>query len=279
MMKAGDNGEQPPAVVAGEGQLGNPGWNGYRPGEYRAGRKKGDRKVNRNRTPDRAGSLRSHIVLLTALSPVVFLASCVTVGSSFDSAPVRRICIGQSTMADVRAMLGNPRVVIDVATWDCKRMHFGDENAKTFWRYYYARATIGGARVRFLQVDFDEREGVTDYYFSSSFQNDKTTEPEERDFDILLAKEQIVPGKTAQAEVLKLLGDNYAVVNVNKPGTSERWYYLFTRQSGEKQTGSGVEKTYVKSLRIDFDKNGTVAHIRGASDFPADMARSVNEGQ
>lgn len=226
----------------------------------------------------------NHLLLVVSLLLIVFCTSCASVGRKFDLSQVQTLRIGETTMAEVRALFGNPLTEIDVDSWGYKRMHFGDEETKTIWRYSYAIGTIGYAQGKFLQVDFDQAGRVSDYYYSSDFGKEKTEEPEKKDFDIFQAKEGIVPGKTKKTDVISLLGDNYRMISIDKPGTAERWHYGFTGKSKDEKVSVGtsagavnINKIYGKSLDIDFDSNGSVVDIRGESDFPADKDRFFTE--
>lgn len=229
----------------------------------------------------------SNVARFLATFMLLFLLpACATVGRGFDLGSVATVRVGETTMSEVRSQFGSPTTEIDVATWDYKRMHFGDETTRTIWRYLYAKGTIGSARSKFLQVDFDESGRVADYYYSSSFKGDKTESAAKRDFDIFLAKERIVEGTTSKPEVLSLLGDSYRVIPINKPGTAERWHYGFSAKSADEtttmHTSAGavtIDKIYGKSLDIDFDSRGIVCDIRGESDFPADKDRFFTTGK
>lgn len=217
------------------------------------------------------------LVLFILVLSVVFLSSCATIGRNFNLLTVNQIEVGKTTMSDVRSLFGNPSVEIDVDTWDYKRMHFGDEETETIWRYTYASGTIVSAKAKFLQIEFDKDGRVSDYYYSSDFMEDKTEEPEEKiDFDIFLAMEKIIPGKTNKAEVLNMLGNNYRIIKIKKPDTYERWHYGYTSKSETEKSSFGsveIDKIYGKSLDIDFDFNEVVIDIRGESDFPEDKDR------
>lgn len=205
---------------------------------------------------------------------IILLTSCAsfTIGEKFDSASVGSIRIEETTMTEVRSLFGYPWVIIDVDSWKTTRMHFGDEDTKTLWRYMYGRVTSGDSPSKFLQVDFDQAGRVTDYYYSSDFDIDKTEETAEKDFNIFQANNQIIQGKTTKSDVIMLLGNNYQIIAINKPHTSERWHFGYS-EIGTSNGKVDSDKTYGKSLDIDFDSNGVVVDIRGESTFPADLRR------
>lgn len=220
--------------------------------------------------------------LLISMTLTLSLYSCATIGREFDLRNVSDLEVGKTTMAEARQLFGYPVTEIDVATWGYKRAHFGDEDAVTIWRYLYAKGTVGSAKARTLQIEFDKNGRVSDYYPSSSFEEDNLPDPKGKDFDIFKAQEDIVPGKTTKKQVLSLLGSGYRKIAINKPGTAERWHYGFTEKSEvEKQVAgqltSGapivITKIYGKGLDVDFDKRGAVVHLRGESDFPRDKDR------
>lgn len=221
------------------------------------------------------------ILLSTTLLLPLLFTSCATVGTQFDSTNIDNITVAKTTTEDVRAWFGAPYTRIDVPTWEYKRMHFGDEQAHTIWRYIYAKGTIASAQGKSLQVEFDKDGIVTDYYYSSDFGKDKTDEPKvKKDFNIFLAREKVLINRTTKAQVLSLLGNNYRVININKPNVYERWHYGYTGKSKHEKitaaTSLGeveIKKIYGKSLDIDFDINGVVVDIRGESDFPQDTDR------
>lgn len=222
------------------------------------------------------GLLLKSLSLIAGLPLVLLLTSCMTVGNKFTLAQVEKLQIGRTIMPEVRSLFGSPTREIHVATWTGRPgVHFGDETTATIWRYVH-----GSAQARSLQIDFDKEGKVVDYYYSSDFAVDKTAEPVKQDFNIFQAKEKIVAGKTAKAEVVSLLGNNYRLIPINKPNTSERWHYGFTDKCPKKMSdGSVWNKTCGKSLDIDFDSQGMVADVRGESDFPGDLARQAEAQQ
>ncbi len=223
-------------------------------------------------------------LLLFCFLGMTLLTSCASIGRQFQLGGVDQITVGSTSMSEARALLGNPLLEIDVATWGYKRMHFGDESTATLWKYIYASGSILGSNVKTLEVEFNKDGVVSDYYFTSSFNEDKINEPknsEERDFDIFLAKDQIIPGKTNQMEVLTLLGKARREMSINKPGTHVRWIYDYQHKSNDEKVNVPVStafstqnveinKYYGKFLFIDFNQDGKVVDIRGESDFPAD---------
>ena len=207
---------------------------------------------------------------LSALLCLVLLPGCVSVGEDFQLASVGRLRVGETTMDLARMELGIPLVEINVADWGKQRMHFGDEETVTIWRYNYASGTVGFARARFLQVDFDAAGKVSDYFYSSDFGDDEAGDSANKDFDLFQVRQSVFKGKTTKAEVSDLLGDTFRVIPINKPSVSERRHYGF---SATLPSGAG-RTIYGKSVDIDFDANGVVVDVRGESDFPADVNRS-----
>lgn len=221
---------------------------------------------------------------LLSLAAVTLLTSCASLGRQFRLEGIDQVVIGTSKMSDVRSLLGDPYAEIDTATWGYKRMHFGDEKIATIWAYVYASGSILGTSAKDLTIDFDKDGKVVDYSFSNTFDGNKTKEPKEserKDFDIFLVRKKIIPRKTTQSEVLSLLGDKYQETTINKPGTKERWIYLYEKKSTDEKVvlpvstifssqNVQVDKIYEKSVFIDFNSNGIVSGVRGESDFPAD---------
>ena len=184
-------------------------------------------------------------------------------------------------MADVRAAFGDPIKEIDVATWGFKRMHFGDEKNATIWIYLFASGSAFGANSKNLEVDFDKTGTVSDYFYNSTYGEDKIKnlkDSELKDFDIFEAKKKIIPHKTERSEVLAFLGPHYREIIINKPGTKDRWFYHYKEESKDEKITIGrtwigpieVNAVYKKDIAIDFNENNIVAGVRGESSFPAD---------
>ncbi len=231
----------------------------------------------KSRTRKRQPSLSR---LCFCLLGLLLLNSCATIGRKFELTGVNQIGIETSTMSEVRSMFGDPMAEIDVATWGFKRVHFGDENTATIWRYVYSSGSVVEVHMKYLEVDFDGNGIVSDYDFSSDYNEDKTQEPDKKqrkDFDIFAAKNNIIPHKTDQTQVLSLLGPIHRVLTINKPDVKERWTYSYERKSTDEKvavpTSAGVVRTnryYAKGVAIDFNEKGIVVDISGESDFPED---------
>src|SRR5437867_2395094 len=206
-------------------------------------------------------------VAFASVLVMALLTSCATVGRQFDLRSADQLVVGATTMEEARALLGSPEEVHDAASWRSDRMRFGYEACTSVWLYEYARGVIasGTADEKFLIVYFDHGGKVEDYYYASDFKGDETPKRWTHDFDIRLVRETFVRGKTTQAEVLDLLGDQYRRILIRKEGVKERWHYMYA--SHPEETG---QTAYGKSLDIDFDPNALVVDIRGESSFPAD---------
>jgi outer membrane protein assembly factor BamE (lipoprotein component of BamABCDE complex) len=206
------------------------------------------------------------------------LSACVTanIGQDFGTDKVCQMRAGESTQADVARLFGAPLGKIEIADWKIPRYHFGDESTVTIWRYLQASGSLGGSSSKTLQVEFDAAGHVVDYSFlaiSSKGKKTKTT-----DYDIHLAREQLVPGTSTRADVIALLGTNSIVVPFNKAGVAERLEYGYTETSKTEWTemfGRRIQRIYGKSLSIQLDSEGRVVSIRGVSDFPEDIARQA----
>ena len=206
------------------------------------------------------------------LSSSLLLTSCVSasVGRSFPAAGVSQLVVGTTTKAQVIQIFGPPYEHIDAHNWPV--LHFGDDETSVILRYVYGQAYLFEAADQSLQLEFNDAGQLVDYHYLSNFSEDKTaSHAKETNFDILAARTQIIPGKTIAAEVVSLVGTNYTVLPFNKPGVASRWYFAY---SGKSTTpGQGVSITHSKWLIVDFDAQGTVQHIRGASDFLQDLGR------
>ena len=207
------------------------------------------------------------------------LTSCasVDVGRSFPSVNIAKLQAGTTTKAQVLEMFGSPFVRIDKAQWDCPRVGFGDEETAVIFRYVHGHGNLLYSAARFLQVEFNEAGLLVDYHYSSAFRKDRTPEaPQEVNFDLFLARDRVVPGKTTRAEVSSLLGTNHVLLPFNKPGVAQRWHYGYSAPSKTDHAtiaGQEIEKRYGKSVDIDLDPAGIVLHRQGESDFPEDVAR------
>lgn len=211
------------------------------------------------------------------IGTIVWLSSCASVGENFQLDAINHLRVGETTMSLARMELGPPFVEIDVAEWRKDRVHFGDESTVALWRYLYARGTLGHARARFLQVEFDSAGKVSDYYYASDFGEDGVAEARDRDFDLFVVRERVIPGKTTRAEVTSLLGESFRLMTIHKPGVAERRHYEYSAKLPADSAGSppsGGKRNFGKSVAIDFDARGIVVDVRGESDFPADLRRS-----
>jgi hypothetical protein len=206
------------------------------------------------------------------------VSSCGTTGMRFNVSLVTQLEIGSATKAEVRQLFGEPHQRIDVETWQVKRLHFGDESTDIIWRYAHGSGSVVLFKHRFLQVEFDRQGRVVDYHYSSSFSKDKTPEPKtEKDFDIFAVRQSLIPGKGTRQDVERVLGKDYRVILIRKPGVAERWHYGYSGISAGQGTNAGGRQVAVfcgKSIDIDFDAAGVIKHLRGESDFPEDYAPS-----
>jgi outer membrane protein assembly factor BamE (lipoprotein component of BamABCDE complex) len=196
----------------------------------------------------------------------MLLASCISasVGRNFPSASLARLEVGTTTKAEVIQQFGPPFEHIDPVNW--RIVHFGDDETALIWRYVYGQANLFQGADRSLQTEFNNAGLLVDYLYISNFREDGTANSaKETNFDIFAVRTQIIPGRTLKAEVISLMSTNYIVLQFNKPGISQRWYYAYSAQT--------IPKTHSKWLVIDFDAKGIVQHVGGESDFPEDVAR------
>lgn len=157
-------------------------------------------------------------------------------------------------------------------------VHFGDEETTLIWRYDYDYANLVQESRRSLQTEFNRAGLLVDYLYISNFPEDRTTTnpASAANFDIFAVRTNIVPGRTLQAEVVSLMGANHMTLPFHKPGVALRWYYAYSEQSKTEKTvvvGQSVPTIHAKWLVVDFDAQGTVQHVGGASDFLEDVAR------
>jgi outer membrane protein assembly factor BamE (lipoprotein component of BamABCDE complex) len=207
----------------------------------------------------------------------MLLASCISasVGRSFPSAGVTGLEVGVTTKAQVLQQFGPPYERIDPVNW--RIMRFGDDETALVLRYVYSQANLFQGADRSLQTEFNHAGLLVDYVYISNFREDRTTKPTKKtNFDIFAARSKIIPGKALKVDVVSLMGTNYMVLQFNKPGVAQRWYYACSEQSKTEKTialGQTIPITHNKWLVIDFDAQGTVQHVGGESDFPEDVAR------
>jgi hypothetical protein len=207
----------------------------------------------------------------------MLLVSCVSasVGRSFPTAGVAGLEVGVTTKTQVIQQFGPPYERIDPANW--RIVHFGDDETALIWRYAYDYGNRFQESSRSLQTEFNQAGLLVDYLYISNFQVDSTTNNPAKaaNFDIFAVRTKIIPGRTLQAEVVSLMGANHMTLQFNKPGVALRWYYAYSEQSRTEKTmflGQSIPKINNKWLVIDFDAQGTVQRVGGASDFPEDVA-------
>jgi hypothetical protein len=221
------------------------------------------------------------ILFLMCLLGTTLLTSCASLGQQFRLGGVDQITIGSTKMSEARAALGDPLREVDMTKFDVKRMHFGDEKTTTTWIYLYASGSALAANSRVLTVDFDHDGVVADYSYTSTYGEDKIDLPKDwgkNNFDIFMARKEIIPGKTTREEVLSLLGNYARVMTIRKPGVKDRWVYFYEEKSKDEKIvvartlfgNEEIEKEYSKHVSIDFNPRDIVVDIRGGSSFPAD---------
>ena len=216
---------------------------------------------------------------LTAAGVAILLAGCVSaqIGRSFSAANVARLQVGTTTKIQVTELFGPSFVEIDQLAARKRWLRFGDEDTVIILRHMHGYGTLFDSDSRFLQTEFNAAGVLVDYHFTSTFPKEKTPHAaQETNFDLLVARNAIVPGKTSQAQVVPLLGTNYVVLPFNKPGVAQRWHYGYMERSKTEKikiAGKSIPKFRGKSVDIDFDAGGIVVHVRGESDFPEDLAR------
>jgi outer membrane protein assembly factor BamE (lipoprotein component of BamABCDE complex) len=181
--------------------------------------------------------------------------------------------VGATTKSQILQKFGPPYERIDPANW--RVAHFGDDKTALILRYFYGEADLFQGANRSLQTEFNDAGLLVDYLYISNFQEDRTAKPtKETNFDIFVARSHIIPSKTLKTEVVSMMGTNYMVLQFNKPGVAQRWYYAYSAQSRTETTialGQTIPIMHSKWLVIDFDAQGTVQHVRGESDFPDDI--------
>lgn len=233
---------------------------------------------------DKAKPVACHWVRFLAVLFIVPAAGCPrSSGRRFDLASAHNLRVGETTMAEVRSLFGNPYAEIDAAIWKGGVMHFGDDDTRKMWYYRYGTPSVpvvaasgAGGHLWSLEVDLDSDGRVTDYwcsnncdwpYFARAIRGQGT------DFDILWVKENLLPQKATKLEVLSYLGDAYRVMSINKPGVQERWHYGYIGFEKASLAGTAVDRCYQKSVDIDFDVDGVVVSVRGQSNFSEDKKR------
>ena len=195
---------------------------------------------------------------------------------NFPTTKLENLQIGMTTASQVAEMFGPPEAGREKSSAMHTRIHFGDEDAKQVWRYFYASGNSSHLQVRSLQVEFDANSILTDYIFRSSQKPDVTKIGSKRlNLDLLLVRNKIQPGRNNGLEVTSLLGSNYIVLPYYKPGIAERRYYVYSEvPNGNRSTRQQVvDGTHRKSLIVDLDSQGLVQHMRGESDFPEDVGQ------
>jgi outer membrane protein assembly factor BamE (lipoprotein component of BamABCDE complex) len=199
----------------------------------------------------------------------VLLSSCISVdmGRDIPADKVAKLRVGVTSRPQVIELLGNPYERVEAIN-ERGAIHFGDTDTVVILRYESAHADLFSQNGAYLEADFNGSGMLVDYQY---IDGGKT---KDADFNILNARNRIVPGKSTKADVAALLGANYTVLPFNNPGVAQRWYFAHS-ESSQTETcviaGVSVPKTYVKSLFVDFDAAGIVQHVRGKSDFPRDL--------
>ena len=221
----------------------------------------------------------SYIALcVTTLFLALYLTSCVSynAGTNFQMTAVGQLEVGMTTKARVLELFGPPFKRIDAAQYRHQRVHYGDDETFLIWQYAYVSESLVQSSGRFLQVEFDATGSLIDYICSNQFGEGTTPVLlNKSNFDVLLAQRSIIPGKSTRSEVAALLGTDYTQLPFRKPGVSERWHYGYSEVSKNEtvaHAGNEKKRSFYKSLNIDFDESGIVRHIKGASDFPDDLA-------
>ncbi len=100
------------------------------------------------------------ILLGVAVSLMLFLSGCATVGQDFPAYKVPDIKIGKTTQNEIRSMFGSP--------W-----RVGIEDGQRTWTYgKYKYGIMGEKAAQDLLIRFDNRKVVTSYTFSTTAHNE-----------------------------------------------------------------------------------------------------------
>lgn len=199
----------------------------------------------------------------------ILMSGCASVelGRRFDSGSVSVIAIGVTSKTQIYEMLGDPYAELDPQSFFENKVFFGNKDTTLIWRYLYGKGhgsiISQEAQVKFLQIDFNNKGIVTDYYYSSSFYEDATPDCTNNDFDIFAANDMAKVGETRKEKILDTFGNGYIVIKINKPNVQERWRYGYTREEGG--------KTHGKSMDFDFDTKGVLMDFQIESDFTKDV--------
>lgn len=181
-----------------------------------------------------------------ALAVFALLGAC-TAGTDFVRASDASLHLGQTTYADVKAMLGEP-----YSTEKIYKDGIGTQ--EIFYGYAYS-AGVGQA----ADVSPDHGQHfyfvggkLVGYDFTSSFKSDST------DFDSSKA-DLIQKGKSTQADVRTLLGapDGQYMYPMVKGTDTLADVYLNSQVSS---VGSNTD-TFTKRLIVSYDANGTVTDV------------------
>ncbi|MEY4387723.1 MAG: hypothetical protein RLY20_3006 [Verrucomicrobiota bacterium] len=212
----------------------------------------------------------------------LLLTSCVSVdvGRDYSVEHISSLRIGETTKAEVLQKLGSPLTSIIVADSKYRHVHFGDERTVHIWRYISIHGNMLGTKGKGLQIEFDSAGKVVDYVLENSAASVEAQHNKARDFDLIKARDRIVPGQTTKAEVFSLLGTNCMTEAFNQTGVTERIRYAYLEMSKDEWTydyGAKVRKVYTKSLSLLIDAEARVLAAKGESDFPEDLNRQQAE--
>ena len=218
-----------------------------------------------------------HVVTLLLCLATAYGCSTVSVGPKLHlPSTVRALEVGATTTATMVESLGEPQVKMAAADYynEGKRVFFGGDPVESIW--VYQRVTVAvfdhsDMQREVLWLEFDAGGTLRELHYGSPFEDDN---PSFRyahfdEFDLLMARDRIVPGTATRGSVLELLGPSSRVMHVPKRGVKERLRYETASRVG------GV--TYVKSMDIDVAADDSVLSVKGESSFPADRERALRE--
>ena len=243
---------------------------------------------------------KSSVLSLTGYLPAAFMGAVLVFamcGCTIQGLPmskrvhpeaISQLWVGITTMADVRAVFGTPSGDYTIQERERQFKLIGSGEASQCSLYL---STSGN-----LVATFDKDEKLVDYDYITHADS-KWFARKESDFSFTSAT-NIVVGNTTKSKVEKLLGSNYLVKTVNKPGVKERWKYAYDKTDKEYVssgvapgvpmfTMTGLHSGYLTSggnvpvvetkdviherwITIDFDAAGMVIGLRGESNFPTD---------